>query len=95
MTSDDESRVMMLAAFKGLDRFVGLMIQSGADVNRVDELGNTCLIGSTIFGHDKCLALLLKAGADVNIGNTLGLTALHYAAVDGYDKCERTYQRRS
>ncbi|ARR74989.1 hypothetical protein SAGO17_0070 [Mimivirus AB-566-O17] len=51
------------------------MISKGANVNVVDEKGNTPLMYTVIYGPFPNIAeLLLKHGADPNIQNTDGNT---------------------
>ena len=56
-----------------------LLIEAGADVNRVSFDTFTALIQAAHHESEKCVDLLLKSGADVNIANSHGYTALLYA----------------
>ena len=77
------------AASSGNKKAMELLIQSGADVNRVStgECGRSLPAGSTplhFAAHKKglsCLKKLLEAGADPNIANSAGQTPLHRGAV--------------
>lgn len=63
-----------------------LLIKHGADVNAIDEAGNTALHHVVTYGHRdeyKSLAeLLVNAGAQVNIKNKNGITPVISAAVN-------------
>ncbi|ELU17946.1 hypothetical protein CAPTEDRAFT_27268, partial [Capitella teleta] len=70
---------------KTLDEIMDLLIQYGADVNVVDEKGNTSL--HTICMNGKLNAakkLLGKHDADVNIPDVNGITPLHFASNGGH-----------
>ena len=56
-----------------------LLIESGADVNLVDNKGSIPLMYTEAISA-KCVHLLIKAGADVNMANNEGDTALMIVA---------------
>ena len=62
---------------------VKALIAAGADLNQVDENGNTALM----FAADKCdrvtVRLLISAGAKIGLLNKGGLTALEMSIVSG------------
>ena len=62
---------------------VKALIAAGADLNQVDENGNTALM----FAADKCdratVRLLISAGAKIGLRNKGGLTALEMSIVSG------------
>ena len=47
---------------------VRTLLNSGADVNKVDRNSNTALTIAAHYGDYEALMMLLKAGADVNVG---------------------------
>ncbi|EKD73526.1 MAG: hypothetical protein ACD_45C00292G0011 [uncultured bacterium] len=59
---------------------VKAMLQSGVDVNQIDEYGFTPLIEAAIADNITIAKLLLHHGAAVNQQDMLGSTALHWAA---------------
>lgn len=64
---------------------------AGADVNAVDERGNTPLHRAIFEGYRKTVTALIVDRADVNAVNQAGNTPLHLAAADapacfGYPK---------
>lgn len=56
----------------------------GADVNLVDNYGNTPLIQACIYNNPEIVDLLIKSGADVNKENSKGVTALLLALENRY-----------
>ena len=62
---------------------VKVLITADADLNQVDENGNTALM----FAADKCdratVRLLISAGAKIGLRNKGGLTALEMSIVSG------------
>ena len=60
-------------------KVVKLLIDSGADVNDKDRIGNTPLINACIIGDIEIVKLLLDNGADVNAENKWYNTPLTYA----------------
>jgi len=64
-------------------------LEAGADVNGVDEYGQTALMLAAEslreYGKKKIIALLLDHGADVSIKDPGGWTAVDHYAMLGYD----------
>lgn len=58
-----------------------LLITAGADVNMVDELGESALSTACNEGNTEAAKLLVGAGADVNVANDEGHTSLMSAAM--------------
>lgn len=57
-----------------------VLLEKGADVNHVDNAGNTPLIAaSQNYCYKGVIKELIRAGADVNAADKKGNTALHYA----------------
>ena len=65
----------------GVLRF--LIDEQGADVNDVDEYGESPLMDACIRGHSEVVEFLIRCGADVNICDIRGLTALMCACIHG------------
>ena len=68
------------AADMGHNICVNLLLKAGADMNRINKDGQTCLMAAAVNGYDKVVAALIKAGADVNQKDNKQNTALMLAA---------------
>jgi len=76
------------AAFQGDLETVSKSLDAGADVNAVDEYGQTALMLAAeslgVYRKKDMIALLLERGADVSIKDPVGWTALeHFRIVSG------------
>ena len=71
----------------GQVRDVESLIESGADVNGIDEVGETALIKATLVGKDGFMKLLLKSGADMKGEDIYGDMALMTAINKNHHKC--------
>lgn len=59
----------MLAAHKGRKGITRQLLQSGADIDDANKLGETSLMLAAANGHAETVELLLQAGADTRIRN--------------------------
>lgn len=59
-------------------KIVELLIEVGADINAVDEDGNTTLHRAMCLSNPEIAEILIKKGADLEIKNKLGETPLAY-----------------
>jgi len=66
LSQDNYSRVMWLAASRGHEHIVELMLEYGADVHFFDRTYNTALEKAANGGYINIIRLLLANGADVN-----------------------------
>lgn len=55
------------------------LVNSGADINARDEIGNTLLIHITVQNSSEMVELLLELGADKSASNSSGKTAADFA----------------
>ena len=62
---------------------LGLLVDSGADVNAKTYESETALMWATDHGDAKKVRLLIENCADVNAKDTLGMSALMWAAKYG------------
>lgn len=84
----DNSRqsLLMLASWKREREIVLLLLQHGADVNRVNYNGATALLYASAGGDPDIMRTLQKSGANVQVKDKMGQTALHWAvAADQVD----------
>ncbi|XP_073495299.1 ankyrin repeat domain-containing protein 63 [Phyllobates terribilis] len=65
-------------------RFVRLLLDKGADVNRQDETGRTALSLACELGHLDAVKLLVQHSADPEVADRDGNRALMYAASCGH-----------
>jgi ankyrin repeat protein len=73
-----------LAAYRGHDRVLDVLIRAGADLSAVDANGKSVLMepirSVATQGSLRCIRLLLDKGSDVNHRDEYGVTALQVAA---------------
>lgn len=95
VTSPYDGTALIAAAHLGHVEVVGLLIDAGAPLDHVNNLGWTALIESIVLGdggyrHARTLQRLLDAGADPNLADGSGSTPLALALSRGYvDLAER------
>lgn len=70
-----------IAAHKGRDRIVRVLLQHSADCNVPDSEGRTPLVCATIGGHKDVVALLLAGGALLSCVDRFNRSAIHWAVV--------------
>jgi ankyrin repeat protein len=64
LTDADGNTLVMLAAYNGRTGTVRLLAERGADVNRVNDRGQTPLAGAVFKADTEVVRALLGAGAD-------------------------------
>ena len=64
------------AVAMGMANIVELLINAGADVNAVDDLGGTPIFYAATIRLADIVELLINAGADVNAVNEMGITPI-------------------
>ena len=69
---------MRAATAPGSPAVVKYLIDSGADVDVVDEKGKTALMWAAQHGRPAMVKALLRRGADARRRDRKGRTALHY-----------------
>jgi ankyrin repeat protein len=70
-TIEDESRVV---------ECVSVALEQGADVNSVNNAGDTAVHAAALLGYDRVVKQLAQAGAKLDVKNARGLTALDQIA---------------
>ncbi len=73
-----------LAAGRGYEELVGLLLYKGASSLLLDKRGYTALHWAAKNGHEKVVDLLLIRGAEIDVGTREGDTALHLASLHGH-----------
>ena len=75
-TSSVNEPVLMKAAHLGHAYCPRLLLDAGADVNRVDSWGKTALEMAAMNGKVDCVTMLIESGADVSMtGNAILIKA--------------------
>lgn len=94
ITSVYVGTALIAAAHLGHHEVVAVLIEAGAPLDHVNNLGWTALMESVVLGdggsdHVKTAKLLIEAGADREIGDRAGVTPLEHARRRGYTEMER------
>lgn len=98
VTSRYDGTALIAAAHLGHEEVVKLLIQAGAPLDHVNNLGWTALIESIVLGsggkrHTETLRALVEAGANVNLPDRNGTTPLALARGRGYHEMVRILER--
>ena len=76
-SADEHGRTLLYLACKsGFDDIVKMLLENGADNNKIQKDGSTPLHAAAYFGHPLVVELLLQYGARTDIKNSWGKTAL-------------------
>ncbi len=94
ITSVYDGTALIAAAHLGHAEVVRRLIDAGAPLDHVNNLGWTALIEAVILGdggpnHQATVRALVEAGADRSIGDRRGVTPLEHAKARGYDEMVR------
>ena len=89
ITSIYEGTALIAAAHLGHHEVVRILIEGGAPLDHVNNLGWTALIEAVILGdggpnHVSTVRHLVNAGADTSIGDRYGVTPLAHARLMGF-----------
>jgi ankyrin repeat protein len=89
VTSRYDGTALIAAAHLGHDEVLKLLIEAGAPLDHVNNLGWTALIESIVLGnggprHTETLRALVRAGANVNLADRNRATPLQLARSRGY-----------
>jgi uncharacterized protein len=68
LTDASGNTLLMLAAYHGHPGTVSMLARRGADVNGLNDRGQSPLAGAVFKGEDEVVAALLVAGADPESG---------------------------
>ncbi|TMV09924.1 ankyrin repeat domain-containing protein [Ruegeria sediminis] len=91
VTSPYEGTALIAAAHLGHVEVVRRLIEAGAPLDHVNNLGWTALMESVVLGdggpdHQVVARLLVEAGADRGIGDFDGVTPLEHAKARGFSE---------
>ncbi|PAA70813.1 hypothetical protein BOX15_Mlig012742g1 [Macrostomum lignano] len=82
-----------LAAWRGHQNVVKLLIEFKANPNVRDSLGNTPALRAAWQGQTETLRYLLQHGANPDLQNQIGRSPLHVAAENGHLDCSKLLVR--
>ena len=93
ITSPYQGTALIAAAHLGHDEVVRTLIEAGAPLDHVNNLGWTALIEAVILGnggrrHTETVRHLVKAGARRDLADRAGRTPLDHARARGYREIE-------
>lgn len=86
------------AGERGHVDYLRRVVQTGVDLDHVNDLGWTALLEAVVLGdggrdHQAAVRILLEAGADRTIADSDGVTALQHAQRRGYDEIAALLRR--
>ena len=87
--SNDWLPALHIAAQKGHDRIVRILLERDVSINEKDSDGKTALHFSTIEGHEAVVRLLLAHGARIDEPDCDGRTSIHWAVLQRYENMLR------
>jgi len=85
--SNNETRLLTLAAGGGSAEDIELLIAAGANVHATNTEGASALLFAALQGHAEAIGCLICAGADCNQAAKLGATPIFVASLNGHAKC--------
>ncbi|PNP75038.1 hypothetical protein FNYG_11620 [Fusarium nygamai] len=83
--SEDNNIRLLMAARKGHEAAVRLLLKKGTDIESKDNNGRTPLLWAAASGHESIVKLLLEKGANVDAKDKDGQTPLSSAAENGHE----------
>jgi hypothetical protein len=81
------ANALHIASRNGDIKIVKILIESGANINSVDNEGWTPLMRAAISGHSNIVAFLLENNADASKKNSIGQTVIISAASSSCSDC--------
>jgi len=82
----DGTTALNNAAFAGNAEVVKLLVDSDADVDMPDEIGQSPLMTASTHGHTAIAEMLIEGGASLEAATSVDNTALTIAVQRGHDK---------
>ncbi|MCK8484684.1 ankyrin repeat domain-containing protein [Aliiroseovarius sp. S2029] len=91
ITSVYDGTALIAAAHLGHHEVVARLVQAGAPLDHVNNLGWTAVMEAVVLGdggpdHIETVRILVRAGADTSIPDRDGVTPLEHAVARGYDE---------
>ena len=74
---------LMLAVYNGEEDFCEALLRAGANVNSIDTMGNTVLMGAAFKGNVNLVKLLLHYSADIALENKANMNVRDWAVMFG------------
>lgn len=98
ITSIYDGTALIAAAHLGHVKVVEILIEAGAPLDHVNNLGWTALIEAIVLGdggpaHTGTVKALVNAGADINLADRQGSSPLALAGVRGYTEMVKLLDR--
>jgi hypothetical protein len=75
LTNPSGNTLLMLASYHGHTPLVRLLLQHGADPNRLNDRGQSPLAGVVFKNERECVEVLLAGGADPELGEPSAIEA--------------------
>lgn len=75
----------MLSAYHGHANIVRLLLEHGADPNRLNDRGQSPLAGVVFKNEKECIEVLLAGGADPRLGEPSALDACRLFKQEEFD----------
>ncbi|OBT79993.1 hypothetical protein VF21_01161 [Pseudogymnoascus sp. 05NY08] len=88
-----DEKVLGVAAEKGFQTLVQLLLDNGADIKGQDSRGRTALHLAAMNGHYEIVKLLLERGANPKVVNKFGRTAEYWAVTNGHTRVAQLLHR--
>jgi ankyrin repeat protein len=85
----------MLASYHGHAPLASLLVQHGADPNRLNDRGQSILAGAVFKNEPEVIEILLDAGADPEVGQPTALAATQVRLIAAQSASTLTGSRSS
>ena len=100
ITSPYDGTALIAAAHLGHFEIVRTLIEAGAPLDHINNLGWTALIEAVVLGdggprHVNVARALIEAGADINISDRQGVTPLAHAKQMGFEAIVALFSKSS
>jgi len=93
-TNKSGSTSLMLCADKNMIDCVKILIDKGADVNKIDIYGYNSLMCASFCGYTECTKILIETGANIYNVSKSGFSALTIAIENKHTKCVKVIKEQ-